>query len=53
MNSPINVAGGSKTDLRMPPELGEHNGLVLGDLLDYSESELKELVADGVIGEFS
>ena len=53
MNSPINIAGGGKTDLRLPPELGEHNGLVLGDLLDYSESELKELVADGVIGEFS
>lgn len=34
---------------RPPPEVGEHNRLVYGDLLGYSEQRLRELEALGVI----
>ena len=50
MNSPINVATGCVIEPVLPPELGEHNNLVYGEMLGLSEQEITRLVDEGVIG---
>jgi crotonobetainyl-CoA:carnitine CoA-transferase CaiB-like acyl-CoA transferase len=49
LNSPLNVATGSMVEPRMPPELGEHNDLVFGEL-GMSAKDIHQLIKDGVIG---
>ncbi|MBV1878417.1 MAG: CoA transferase [Pseudomonadales bacterium] len=50
MNSPINIATGSRVEPTLPPDLGEHNQRVYKDFLDLGEADLAQLIADGVIG---
>ena len=50
INSAINVATGSQVEPRLPPDLGEHNLGVYGDLLGLDDGTLEELRQKGVIG---
>ena len=49
LNSPLNVATGNVIEPRLPPELGEHNELVYGEL-GITEKDMEKLINDGVIG---
>ena len=46
---PIRLAGNDRPTPRAPM-MGEHNGYVLGDLLELPQSEIERLTEDGVIG---
>ena len=49
LNSALNVATGSMVEPRLPPELGEHNDLVYGEL-GMTAQDIQQLIDDGVIG---
>jgi CoA:oxalate CoA-transferase len=49
MGMPMHFSGAHAGFDRAPPELGEHNSLVYGELLGYSEPKLAELRELGVI----
>jgi len=46
---PIVFSGSTAGFDQPPPGIGEHNDEVYGDLLGYTQSELRELQSDGVI----
>jgi crotonobetainyl-CoA:carnitine CoA-transferase CaiB-like acyl-CoA transferase len=46
---PIVFSGSTAGFDQPPPGIGEHNGEVYGDLLGYTQSELRELQSTGVI----
>jgi crotonobetainyl-CoA:carnitine CoA-transferase CaiB-like acyl-CoA transferase len=46
---PIVFSGSAAGSDQPPPGIGEHNGEVYGDLLGYTQSELRELQSNGVI----
>jgi crotonobetainyl-CoA:carnitine CoA-transferase CaiB-like acyl-CoA transferase len=49
INSPFKFSE-TESKLRGPcPELGEHNREILSRLLDYSDEEIKDLYAEGIL----
>jgi crotonobetainyl-CoA:carnitine CoA-transferase CaiB-like acyl-CoA transferase len=46
---PIVFSGSTAGFDQPPPGIGEHNGEVYGDLLGYTQPELRELQSNGVI----
>ena len=49
VNTPLRFSRTPAEDLGAPPDLGEHNKRILGDLLGYSSERLQKLADDGVI----
>ena len=48
--SPVRVAGASSHPLNAAPERNEHGRKIIGDLLGYTEADIKLLIDEGVIG---